>query len=268
MTENETVVITLPEGYELIMNDKSDKETEDITQEYITLAKRVLRGINEKSLGKLLVQSTPIVVPGFTHDFMLLPPDEDYPDCVCVFEPTVDEKYFSNDKKRNQRTGHKMILRPEIKSSVEFFNEITKTVRQKRSKLFISSAGVTSSAEALEAVHVLCEEFLDVVSEVDISPWSPEELFLKILHERDRFERLLIKTPSTPAKTKNVAKERINARARLYGEWRMSKPLFNVSYRAMYELVDEFEGIIAADLIERHIDNNKVYNYYVGVNEY
>jgi len=235
-----------------------------MSPEYINLAKDVLRGITSKEIDSLCISTHRMIAKEFSNDFLLLPPEEEHPDCICVFEPTSDPKYFLNDKKKNQRTGLKLVLRAEAKNPVDFFKGMTKKVKRKKTKTFVTSAGISSSSELLERSQKLYEEFLDVVNDIVDTTRHPEDLFLKVINTRDAFERILIKTPSTPDKIKKVAKHRIEARARLYGEWRMTKNLFGMSYKYAYDLVEEFEGIVAADLIDRNIDNNLVYMFYVG----
>jgi len=239
--------------------------SDEFSDEYVTSAKNILRGLNSKDLANLLVSESRYIVNSFTNDFMLLPPEKEYPDCICIFEATDDPRFFLNDKRRNQRTGKKLVLRNEAKTSIEMFKEVTGSVRSKKSKKFITSAGVPTVSGALHNAHILYGGFLDTAMNNVQNDKSPEELFLGVIAERNLFEQLLVKTPSTPDKIKKIARERIKARARLFGDFRMSKPLFNQGCLAMYVLVDEFEGVLAGDLIERGLDNNLVYQYYVGI---
>ena len=235
-----------------------------IYEEYVSLARSVIRCLNTDDMERLIVyRAENCHIDEFLQDMMILPPDDDYPGCVCFFDPDTRPHIVLNDKKQRRRTGQIIVLKPEVTKIVDFLKSANATVPKTKTTKFITSAGISQTSQVLEQAVVLTEEFYKAT--FDGSPKTPEEFFYEGIYLRDRFENMLIMTPSTPEEIKTVARERRRVRAETIGVFRMSHKLFNVGYAEMYELFEEFEGTIAANLIERNIDNTKIYQYYVGI---
>jgi len=235
-----------------------------MSDEYIALAKAVIRCT--AYVDELLVDRSDICyLDEFTNYMVLAPPDERFPGCVCFFEPLDHPDVVLNDRKRRQRTGTIITLKPSNVKMVDFLKTANATGKSVTSK-FISSAGMTQTSGILEQSLILLENFSDVsLFPDDTDQKTPEEYFTEVIALRDQFEKTLILTPSTPEDIKDIARERCKVRAQTLGEFRMKHKLFNVGYSAMYELFEEFEETIAASLLDRNLDNNKICQYYVGI---
>jgi len=241
-----------------------DNMGDKMSDEYIALAKAVLRCT--AYIDELLVDRSDICYMNeFTNDLVIVPPDERFPGCVCFFEPDCHPDVVLNDKKHRQRSGTIVTLKPSPVKMVDFLKTANATGKSVSNK-FISSAGMTQTSGILEQSLILLENFY-IVSQIpdDTDQKTPEEYFTEVIALRDQFEKTLILTPATPDDIKDIARERCKVRAQTIGEFRMKHKLFNVGYSAMYELFEEFEETIAASLLDRNLDNNKVCQYYVGI---